>query len=193
VRSGIFWRIALAFTCHGLLVQAVVTHLMPYLSSVGINRAVAGLVATVVPLTSIGGRLSIGWLGDKTDKRRVLALSFAMMGLGLLCFSRTSSNSVWLLVFFVILFAIGYGGGFASRPALVREYFGRANFGTVFGLLMGINMIGGILGPFLAGWVFDNWHSYQGIWYIFAGLPIAALISILTVSKVDTIRTSSST
>ncbi len=193
LRSATFWRMALAFTIHGVLVTAAITHLMPYLSSIGIKRSVSGLVATAVPLTSIGGRLGIGWLGDKIDKRRVLALSFAMMGLGLLCFSQASSHSIWLLVSFVILFGIGYGGGNSSRPALVREYFGRANFGAVFGLLMGINMIGSMVGPFLAGWVFDNWHSYQGIWYVFAGLPIAALISVLTISQVSTISTSPST
>ena len=186
LRSATFWRMALAFTCHTLLITAVITHLMPYLSSIGISRSVSSLVATAVPIMSIGGRLGIGWLGDKIDKRRVLALAFVMMGLGLLCFSRAYSPSTWLLVPFVVLFGIGYGGVNALRPSLVREYFGRANFGAIFGLLIGINMIGSIVGPSLAGWVYDNWHSYQGIWYIFASLPVAALISVLTVSRDST-------
>jgi len=82
---------------------------------------------------------------------------------------------------FFLLFGIGYGGCNAIRPALVREYFGRTNFGTVFGLLMGINMLGSIIGPPLTGWVYDNWGSYHGIWLIFAALPVVALISILTI------------
>ena len=89
--------------------------------------------------------------------------------------------STWLLVPFLILFGIGYGGNYATRPSLVRNFFGRKNFGSVFGLIMGINMLGGIMGAPLAGWAYDNWGSYQGIWFVFAGLAIVAVISVLTI------------
>ena len=78
------------------------------------------------------------------------------------------------------------GGGFALRPSLAREFFGRTNFGTVFGSMMGIGILGSIAGPPLAGWVFDNWGSYQYIWFVFAGLAAAALISVLTIPPVST-------
>ena len=68
------------------------------------------------------------------------------------------------------------------RASLTREYFGRANFGAVFGFVIGINMLGGIIGPTVAGWVYDNWGSYQGIWLILACLTIAAIILLLTIS-----------
>ena len=185
LKSSVFWHIALAFTCHTMVLSAIVTHVMPYLSSIGLARSRSSLVATAIPLTSIGGRLSLGWLGDKLDRRLVAAGAFAMMCFGLLCFGYTSSAGTWLLVPFLVLFGIGYGGSNALRPALAREYFGRTNFGTIFGLIMGISMLGGIIGPTVAGWVFDNWGSYQGIWFVFAGLAAVALISVLTIPPVD--------
>ena len=109
-----------------------------------------------------------------------MAGAFAIMGLGLLCFG-CATASLWLLVPFLVLFSIGYGGCNALKPSLTREYFGRTSFGAVFGLIMGINMLGSIIGPPLAGWVYDSWGSYQGIWFVFAGLPIAAIVSILAV------------
>jgi len=112
--------------------------------------------------------------------------AFAMMGLGMLCFGYASSAGTWLLVPFLVLFGIGYGGSNVLRPSLVREYFGRANFGSILGLMLGINMIGGIIGPPLAGWVYDNWGSYQGIWFVFAGLSMVALISVLTIHPAST-------
>ncbi len=184
LKSSTFWRMALAFTCHTLLVMAVITHVMPYLSSIGIARSRSSLIATAIPLISVGGRLGLGWLGDKIDRRQVTAGAFAMMGLGLLSFGYASSAGTWLLVPFLVLFGIGFGGSNALRPALGREYFGRINFGTVFGFLTGINMVGGIIGPTLAGWVYDNWGSYQSIWFIFSGLTVVALISILTIHPV---------
>ena len=184
LRSGTFWRIALAFTCHILLVTAVVTHVMPYLSSVGVARARSGLIATGIPLASIAGRLGMGWFGDRFNKKVVTALGFGTMGLGLFCFGYAPNAGMWLLVPFLILFGTGYGGINAMRPSMVREYFGRANFGTVFGLIMGIGMIGSIVGPTLAGWAYDTWGSYQGMWFILAATPVAAVVAILTITPV---------
>jgi len=186
LKSSTLWHLALAFTCHFMLVSAAVTHVMPYLSSIGITRSRSSLVATALPLVSIGGRLGLGWLGDKRNRRLVAAVAFAIMGLGMLCFGYASSVGSWLLAFFIVLFGIGYGGCNALRPSLVREYFGRSNFGTVFGLVMGISALGGIMGPPLAGWVYDNWGSYQSIWFVFAGLSVVALVSVLTIPPVVT-------
>ena len=68
------------------------------------------------------------------------------------------------------------------RLALVREYFGRDNFGTFFGFLIGIGMIGNMAGPPITGWVYDNWGSYQGIWFVFAGLAAAMVLLLLTLA-----------
>ena len=111
-----------------------------------------------------------------------------MIVLGTICFAYASNLRMWLLILFIILFSIGYGGNSALRPSVLRQFFGRTNFGTIFGLLVGINMIGGILGPFLAGWVFDSSGSYQSIWLVFAGLSILALISMLTISSNNTTK-----
>ena len=184
--SSTFWSLALAFTCHVMLVTTVVTHVMPYLSSVGVIRSMSSLVATAIPLMSIGGRLGLGWLGDKINRRLVLAGALAMMGLGVFCFGFAPLAGFWLLVPFLILFSIGYGGCNALRPSLTREYFGRTSFGSVFGVLIGINMLGALIGPPLAGWAYDNWGSYQGIWFILSVLPIAATVSVLTASPSKT-------
>jgi len=181
LRNRPFWHMALAFTCHAIVLGATITHVMPYLSSINVTKSTSSLIATAIPLASIIGRLGLGSLGDRFDRRRVVTVAFIMMGFGLFCFGYTPSAGTWLLVPFFLLFGIGYGGSNAIRPALVREYFGRTNFGTVFGLLMGINMLGSIIGPPLTGWVYDNWGSYHGIWLIFAALPVVSLISILTI------------
>jgi len=183
--SNTFWHIAVAYIIHTIVISAVVTHIMPYLSSIGVVRSRSSLVATVNPLMSIVGRLGMGWLGDKVDRRRIAAVAFAMMCLGLLCFGYASTLSVWLLVPFLILFGIGYGGSNVQRPSLVREYFGRKNFGTFFGLMVGISHLGNFVGPALAGWTFDTWGRYQGIWFVYAGLAAIAVISVLTISPVS--------
>ena len=183
LKSGTFWKLALALMCNSIVLSAVVTHVMPYLSSIGIARAMSSLVASAVPLFSIGGRIGFGWLGDKFDKRWVMAGAFAMVSLGLLFFGYASTAGVWLLVPFIIFFGNGFGGNATIRAVLLREYFGRSRFGTIFGFAMGVMMLGNIIGAPLAGWVFDNWGSYQSIWLVFAGVAVVGLVLVVTTSR----------
>jgi len=188
-KSVTFWIVALAFTCHIFLVTAVITHVMPYLSSIGVARSTSSIVATAIPLTSILGRLTFGWFGDRFNRKTTTVVGFAMMGLGLFCFGYTTTAGTWLLVPFLVLFGIGYGGLNVMRPSLIQEYFGRRSFGTVFGLIIGINMTGSIGGLALAGWVFDTWGSYQGIWLAMSVIPVVALIATLVLSPVRSSHT----
>jgi len=184
LKSSAFWHITMGFMCHILVVNAVITHAMPYLSSIGITRSLASLMASAIPLTSIAGRLSFGWLGDKFDKRRVTALGFVLTSLGLLSLGYVTTAGSWMLVPSIVLLGIGYGGPIPMMPALLREYFGRVRLATVLGLVMGVAALGGVVGPLLAGLAFDRLGSYQVAWFGFAGLVIAGMISLLTTPSV---------
>ncbi len=184
LKSGTFWRLALSRMYHMMVVAAVITHVMPYLSTIGVSRAQSGLVATAIPLMSVSGRLGFGWLGDKLSRRLVATTSFLMTGSGVLCFAYASAESPWLLVLFIILMGIGYGGSNALLPSLAREHFGRTNFGSIYGIMEGIGTIGMMTGPAIAGLAYDKWGSYQTIWLLLAGLALVAIVSVFTITPV---------
>ncbi len=179
LKTRSFWQLSLAFMCLTIMLSAVVTHVMPYLSSIGISRTQASLVATGVPVVSAGGRLVFGWLGDKVERRKLLAVVLAMMLLGLFCFEFAATRGNWLLVPYVALFGLGFGGGVGLRPGMVRELFGRNKFGTVFGMMMGTGALGTVIGPLLAGWAFDSWGSYQHVWFMFNAFAVIAVVLVL--------------
>ncbi len=181
--SRAFWHIALAMTFQAIATNAVVVHVMPYLSSVAFTRSASSLVATVVPLVSVAGRLGSGWSGDRFSKKKVSSWCLAVGGVGLLFFDYASSERVWLLVPFAILFGIGWGGNITLRPALLSEYFGRAKFGTILGSMAGLVAIGTLVGPIFAGWVFDNRGSYHVAWLVLTFLIFAALLIMATTPK----------
>jgi len=185
LKSRTFWHVALSLLCQAMIVSAVVTHIMPYLTSIHMTRTNSSLIASALSLVSIGGRLGFGWLGDRFDKRRVIAIAFAMMCAGLLCLGFASSTAILLLTFFLILLGIGYGGNNTLRASAIREFFGRDNFGAIHGFVLGIIALGSIAGPPLAGWVFDNWGNYQPIWLAFAGLALAAMLVAITTPPVN--------
>ncbi|MFC2025547.1 MFS transporter, partial [Chloroflexota bacterium] len=184
IRSRVFWHIALAIMALVFAVYAVITHIMPYLSSIGIIRSTSSLVALAIPMVSIFGRLGAGWLSDRIGRRRVFVLGFILITMGMLFFSY-AGEAVWLLVPFVFTFSVGWGAGATTRVALLRQYFGRASFGTILGFVSGVAVIGTIAGPPVAGWVFDTWGSYQGIWLAIAALTLTAVVLTLTMPHVD--------
>jgi len=183
VKTPAFWLLTVSFTVFTGANLTTVSHVMPYLSSIGFTRTSAGAVATIAPLLSIVGRLGLGALGDRLNRTRVSFAAYVMVGLGMLCFAAVPVSGLWTLLPFLLLFGIGYGGVTALRPALTREYFGRGHFGSIFGLVMGINAIGGIVGPPLAGRTFDVLGDYRPVWIVIAVLCLTAACLILVGSR----------
>ncbi|MBI4332668.1 MAG: MFS transporter [Chloroflexi bacterium] len=171
-----FWQITLAFTFQGMVSSAVLTHVMPYLSTVGIPRSTASLVASIVPVVSIAGRLSFGWVAGRFGRRKAVLWMSSMSAVGLLSFGLLGYR-MWFLAPFLLFYSIGWGSSVTMRPALLTAYFGREKFATIHGMNQGVIHFGAMIGPPLAGWVFDEWRGYQGVWFILAGvIGVAVLI-----------------
>jgi MFS family permease len=181
--SSPFWHLAASFTIFHMVMISVVAHIMPYLSSINMTRANSSIIATIIPLMSIIGSFSFGRLGDKIDRKKVTAGTYAMACTGLFCLALASVIGLWTLVPFLLFYGIGHGGSNAMRPSLTSDVFGRGNFGKIFGLMVGINSLISSIGPIIAGWAYDSWGSYQNIWFIFAGLILISFFSVLTIPK----------
>jgi OFA family oxalate/formate antiporter-like MFS transporter len=168
-----FWCLNAIEAIRMLTVSAVIIHVMPYLSSIGVPRATAGIIAGAIPLFSIMGRFGFGWLGDFIDKRHVMAVTFGLISLGMLALCNV--RTVWFTLLFLVIFPPGYGGGIVLRGAIMREYFGRDSFGKILGVTYGSGAIGGIIGPTLAGWAFDALGNYRLVWLTFSILNALAV------------------
>ena len=182
IKKRSFLYLNIAETVRMMTVTAVVTHLMPYLSSIGIPRATSGAVAAALPLVSIVGRFGFGWWGDRFDKRIVLATTFFLMSAGVFAFCYV--QSFWVLLLFILLFAPGFGGSMVLRGAILQEYYGMASFGKMLGIVLGSASIGGIIGPTLAGWAFDTLGSYTSVWYGLCGISGVAIFLIMKIKPI---------
>jgi len=181
LRGRTFWQLGISSMCHAFVVGAVVTHIMPYLSSLDISRSTSSVVAFILPAVSVVGRLSSGWLGVRYGSRRVFAASFFLMTAGILIFGYITSGMMWLLVPFVITFSLGWGCSVTSRLGLLRESFGRVSFGKILGFISGMMMLGNVTGAPLAGWVYDTWGSYQGAWFGYSAITLLASLLVFTI------------
>jgi len=172
-----FLYVNLAEMIRLMALMAVVTHIMPYLSSMEISRMNSGLMAAGIPLLSITGRFGFGWLGDIYPKKIIMALCFALMALGMLALCHLELPAMSYI--FLFFFSNGFGGLSTLRAALLREYYGRYNFGKYLGVMLGFGAFGGIIGPTTAGWVFDTTGSYYFVWLALSALIGLAIILIL--------------
>jgi MFS family permease len=192
VRNRAFWNIAIGSMCHSFVIGAIITHVMPYLGSLGVSRVYSSLVALILPVASIGGRLSSGWFADKFGSRQVFAASFIAMTVGLFVYGNLTAGMLWLIIPFIIIFSLGWGCSVTSRLSLLREYFGRERFGTILGFLSGIMMVGSISGSPLAGWIFDTFNSYKGAWFGYCGVTVLGAVLVLTIPPLSASNSPSS-
>ncbi len=162
-----------------MVLAAVVTHIMPYLSNTGIPRSTAGIIAAAIPLVSIIGRFAFGWLGDVFDKRYVTSLAFCLMAIGVFALPFVHMKSG--LALFLLSFPAGFGGITVLRGTILREYYEASTFGTMMGIMMGFAAAGGIIGPTLTGWAFDTFGNYQLVWFAFSLLLFLAIVLILKI------------
>lgn len=162
-----------------MIVSAVTLHVMPYLSTKGIPRSTAGMVTAAIHVFSIIGRFGFGWLGDVYNKKYTMLVALCFMGMGLVAFCYVQQG--WMILIFLLLFSPGCWGSMILARTIQREYFGKDSFGKMIGVIMGLGSIGGIIGPTLAGSVFDTFGSYHFVWLGFFCLNIIAIILVLRI------------
>ncbi len=180
LKSRVFWQLSIASCCHSFLLGAVVTHMMPYLSSLGVERSTASFIAMILPVTSIVGRLNGGWLGDRYGRKKVFTTSFFLMTIGVFIYGCLDYDRLWLLVPFILALSLGWGGSVTTRLTILREYFGRRSFGTIMGFVSGVMMVGNISGAPLAGWIYDTWGTYRGAWLAYGAVTLLGAFLVFT-------------
>jgi MFS family permease len=177
-KMAAFWLIGISTMFQYMAWSAVSTHIMPFLSSMGIKRSTGAMVATSYLLVSLFLRYPLGWLADVLDKRYVNAACLAMLSVSVGSFWFIRDGSVTPLVVLIVLTGFGAAGLTPIRVPLYREYFGVRHFGKIYGIGNLFTTVGGITGAPLAGWVFDSRGSYHSIWLILAAANLIGVVAM---------------
>ena len=82
----------------------------------------------------------------------------------------------FLLAILCIVIVSCYGGGFGTMPAFNADYFGPANVGKIYGLMLTAWGVGGVLGPLLISRVIDTTDSYTLAFYIIAAIMLGSAV-----------------
>jgi MFS family permease len=170
------------FTC-GFQLAFITVHLPAYLADRGVSAQTGGWVVAAIGLFNIIGSLSVGWLQNKYPKRYILSLIYLARALSIMAFI-----SFPITTFSAIVFGAATGLTWLSTvpptSALVALMFGTRWFATLYGFAFVSHQVGGFLGVWLGGVVFERFGSYTPIWWlsIFFGV-MSALINLPIVEK----------
>ena len=152
------------FTC-GFQLQFITVHLPAYLVDRGLSATVGGWTIASIGLFNIIGSLSSGWLGDRMPKRYLLSFIYFFRAAAILAF-------VWFPVtpFTCIAFGATMGLMWLSTVpptnGIIAVMFGTQWLATLSGLAFFSHQVGGFLGVWLGGIVFDRTGSYDAVWWL---------------------------
>ena len=135
----------------------------------------------MIPVTSIVGRLGIGWVSDFIGHRVILLVAVVAQAVGVALF--LYARLPVFLVSFVVLYGVSYGGVIVLRAAILKKHYGSAYIGSLIGLCVGLIVIGSIGGPLLAGWIFDAVGNYDLAWVISEIIILIGIPSMLLMKK----------
>jgi MFS family permease len=159
-----------------LSIQIVMVHLVSYATDAGISQLLAATFISVIGAVSIAGRLITGVGADRVGiyntlffTRLVLAVSFIVL---------IFVKPVWSFYLFAVIFGFAYGGEIPQVPLFIGKYWGTKSMATLVGLNTFVITLGGALGSWGAGIIYDTFQSYQGAFI--AGV-LASLISLVLI------------
>jgi MFS family permease len=171
IRTLPFWMFCIMGFVTALGFYIVVVHIVAYASDLGIVDTDAAFILTFVNIGVVLSLFLVWFLVRIITNQFALIIVFGLQALAL--FSLMGATSFYGLVVVALLYGVGFGGSNTVRLAAIPEVFGTKSAGTIIGLASVAWSIGGIIGPVLAGYIFDVSHSYN-VAFLAGGLLMIA-------------------
>jgi sugar phosphate permease len=184
-RSPVFWLLAGSFFICGASSNGIIgVHFVPHSIDHGIPEVTAASVLAIMGVMNFVGTIASGWLTDRYDPRKLLAIYYSLRGLSLLLLPFVTQFAG--LAVFAVFFGLDYIATVPPTVALVADRFGRANVGAVFGWVFFGHQIGAALASYLGGMVRVSLDDYTAAFLGAGVLAILASLMVLVIRREST-------
>jgi len=176
LRSRSFWWLYLSVVTAAPTMFIPFAHASAAARDLGIGEAQAVGLVGLIGIGSLVGRFAIGALADRLGRSLTLALMQASMGAAYLLWNAAGAYAA--LALFALWFGLSYGGIVSLLPAICMDLFGARAVSSIIGTLYSGAALGNLLGPVMAGAVFDQTGGYGAvIWTCIALSAVATFAS----------------
>ena len=174
------------FVC-GFHVAFLATHLPGVIASCGLPVAFGAWSLALLGLFNIVGSVAMGWAVGRWRMRSLLSLVYAVRAAAVLLFLVAPKTGTTVLIFAAVM-GVTFLSTVPPTAGLVAKFFGLGNMATLFGLVMLSHQVGGFLGAWLGGRIFEATGSYDIVWLIDAALAIGAALVHLPIREPAVVR-----
>lgn len=165
-RSANFWLILAGCTLTIGAIGAVTQHLILFLKGQGYSLSAASRVSSALLVSSLAGRVIVGYFADRYSRKNVMALFYLTLALAIpLLFMAQRPVAVWG---FALIFGFAMGADYMLIPLVTADCFGLSALGKLLSLIIMGYSLGQWFAPWLAGRIFDAHHSYDLAWIVMA-------------------------
>jgi MFS family permease len=166
-----FWLIVAGCTFTIGAIGAVMQHLILFLNGEGYSLGGASRISSALLVSSLAGRVIVGYFADSYSRKNVMALFYLLLGVAIpLLLAAPRPAAVWG---FALLFGFAMGADYMLIPLVTADCFGLSALGKLLSLIIMGYSLGQWLGPWLAGRIFDTYHTYNPAWI---AMSVAAVV-----------------
>ena len=161
----------------------VISQLVPFGKSVGIpSAALITMSLVVAAIGNASGRILSGWMSDALGRLNVLRLMIAISMIAMPILYQVGGNVTLLYVTVFVVYWC-YGTQLSVNGSTAADFWGTKNAGINYGMLFTAWGVAGIIGPRIAGVLFDKYKNYQMAFYTAAVLAAVALLCELAAKR----------
>ena len=160
--------------------STVIVNFVQILEWKGVGPLAASWFLGVFAALSLPTHLIVGWLADRLDKARVMAVCMLVAAAALVLLTYTR-NTMWIWLFLPLFSLVE--AVFPVTWAMVGELYGRRNFAKVRGNMGFFYQWGGMIGPYVAGAIYDATQSYKPALLGMAGLYVISAVLYLMLGR----------
>ncbi len=182
VRDPSYRMLAAGFFVCGFHVAFLGTHLPGVIAACGLPVAFGAWALAMIGLFNIVGSIGIGWAIGRWRMKSLLSLIYAVRAVAVLLFLLAPKTGTVVLIFAAVM-GLTFLSTVPPTAGLVVKFFGMSNMATLFGIVMLSHQIGGFLGAWLGGQVFEATGNYDWVWYLDIVLALGAALIHLPIKE----------
>ena len=186
MKTFVFWLFVIGMTVRVGVYSTITVHFVPLMVWKEQSQEYAAFLLGVFAFLNWAAHFLVGWIADAVNRPKLLTWCMVVAAGGLL--SLQWGKGAWPLWLFTILFT-AIDASFPIVWATIGDFFGRKSFATIRGTMSFFYTWGSVVGPVIAGALYDREQSYHStLWGLAAIMLLGAFLTAFLIKPWETNR-----